>query len=347
MKPHFSDIENKFCSNTRLQRMNRRLLFLLFLLSFTGSIVYICRNTRTVSVLFHRIGRPIGYARSYYATKVSNLSCDSECFLLRSKLMQWPENKPKAFIYYLTRHARLGLLLDSLSGLDNYFNNKYQYPIIIFHEVEPTLLRDRLTIRSRTNSTVYFQTVNFTLPSFIPKNFTQRHCPTKLGYRHMCRFHAKGIYDQAINEGFEYAWRLDDDSNLRKPVDLDLFIIMQKNHFKYGYIHSVYDLPSCIRGLWESTQLYINKSAINTTFFHEEKRGYVFANNFEISKISFWLSDNYRKYFDYIDKTAGIYYNRWGDAPIKSIAVMMFVPRRQIYIFPNMSYSHKRVSWNT
>lgn len=344
-KAHFSDILNKFCSNSRLERMNRYLLFLLFLGAFTGSIVYLWCDTRRLSALFHING--MRYARSKYATKVSNLSCDSECLLLRSELTQWPENKPKAFIYYLTRHARLGQLLDSLSRLDNYFNNKYQYPIIIFHELEPTILPDRLIIRSRSNSTIYFQTVNFTLPYFIPKNFTQQHCVSMLGYRHMCRFHAKGIYDQPIIEGFEYAWRLDDDSKIRKPVFSDLFIIMQKNRYKYGYVRSVYDRPPCIRGLWETCQLYITNFSINTTFFREVRSGYCFSNNFEISQISFWLSDNYRKYIDYIDKTSGIYYNRWGDAPIKTIAVSMFVPKSQVYKFPNISYSHQSMRVNT
>ena len=39
-----------------------------------------------------------------------------------------------------------------------------------------------------------------------------------------------------------------------------------------------------------------------------------------------WMSRDYANYIEYIDRTGGIYYYRWGDAPIKSIAVTMFLP---------------------
>ena len=42
-----------------------------------------------------------------------------------------------------------------------------------------------------------------------------------------------------------------------------------------------------------------------------------------------------------VDQAGGIYYHSWGDAPIKTIAVTMFVPQSKIHQFRDISYKHK------
>lgn len=53
-----------------------------------------------------------------------------------------------------------------------------------------------------------------------------------------------------------------------------------------------------------------------------------FWSNFEIANLNFWRGEAYRKYFDYLDQTGGFFYERWGDAPIHSIAAALFLPKR-------------------
>lgn len=52
-------------------------------------------------------------------------------------------------------------------------------------------------------------------------------------------------------------------------------------------------------------------------------QGAIFYNNFEISHASLWKMPIVRDYLEVIDKNGGIYYTRWGDAPIRSLAVAM------------------------
>lgn len=49
----------------------------------------------------------------------------------------------------------------------------------------------------------------------------------------------------------------------------------------------------------------------------------MFFNNFEISHRSLWQNPIVREFLETVDKHGGIYYTRWGDAPIRSLAVSM------------------------
>ena len=48
------------------------------------------------------------------------------------------------------------------------------------------------------------------------------------------------------------------------------------------------------------------------------------------------MSQEYQEFIEYIDHLGGIYYRRWGDAPIKTIAVSMFVPRNNTHKYADI-----------
>ena len=138
----------------------------------------------------------------------------------------------------------------------------------------------------------------------------------------------------------QYYWRLDDDSLLLSNVSYDVFEFMQRHSLQYGYLWRHWDSLTCVEGLWEATERYIAESGLKSEFFSSWKRGYLYYNNFEISSTKMWLSDKYKLYIDYIDRLGGIFYNRWGDAPLHGIAVSMFVPKNQTYLFHDIGYRH-------
>jgi len=157
----------------------------------------------------------------------------------------------------------------------------------------------------------------------------------------MCRFHAKLVYEQAITVGLEYAWRLDDDSFFTRPINYDVFAHMKQHHLTYGFVKTYRELPMWTQGLWETVNEYIADNKLKTQFFKNWPKNLMYYNNFEVSDMSLWNSPAYRKYVEYIDRQGGIYYHRWGDAPIKSIAVAMFVPRKKTYDFKDIGYIHQ------
>jgi hypothetical protein len=62
--------------------------------------------------------------------------------------------------------------------------------------------------------------------------------------------------------------------------------------------------------------------------------------NFEIADMDFWRGEAYQAFFDFLESKGGFYYERWGDAPVHSIAVALFVPRDRLHFFTDVGYRH-------
>ena len=65
-----------------------------------------------------------------------------------------------------------------------------------------------------------------------------------------------------------------------------------------------------------------------------------FWSNFEIASLKFLRSDAYMKYFEHLDQAGGFFYERWGDAPVHSIAAGMLLPKEKIHFFEDVGYYH-------
>ena len=233
------------------------------------------------------------------------------------------------------------MLMNSLRTLDNDFNNEFNHPVIIFHE-DDLSLDARGNISRSIKSDVYFQNVELAMPNFIAPESRRTSCKYRIGYKHMCRFQVKGVYEQPIMRFLDYSWRLDDDSLMLSYIKYDIFRYMSDNDIIYGYMFIDNDRARCIAGLWDATRGYIQNNSIETQFFYEWPEGQLYHNNFELSSMVLWYSREYQDYIDVIDKIGGIYYHRWGDAPIRSIAVSMFVPEHKTHCFDDFGYKHRR-----
>ena len=265
---------------------------------------------------------------------------ESELERLSLYFKEWDENeRPKSAFYVLTSPRRLTYLQKMLQSLDEYFNDKFKYPIIIFHEA--SLSAKIPIIRKFTNSTLFFQLVNFSILTFLKEPVKEDiPCLSRISYRHMCRFNAKSVYEEASVRMLDYYWRLDDDSRLISPVNYDVFVFMKKRELQYGYIWQFYDSNSCVIGLWEATGRYIQENNLQPKFFKDWPKPSLYYNNFEIASTDMWLSKEYEKYIEYLDLLGGIYYSRWGDAPIHGIAVSLFLEKNQTHHFKDIGYHH-------
>jgi len=257
----------------------------------------------------------------------------------------------KAAIAYLVRSKRKDIadLKRSLSLLDINFNDRFNYPVIIFHEDFSDNLMEN--IRKSTHSKLQFAKVIFEIPDFlnkeeIPEFVFVDGSEFPIGFRHMCRFFSGLIFQQHILKDYDYLWRLDTDSFLLDKIDYDMFQFMHENNYVYGYIHILKEEPDAAKGFWDLVQKYIKENNIKPTFLNKFTidgiwdRSYYYA-NFEISKLDFWHSDDFLKYFDYVDKSGGIYKYRWGDTIIHFLAISMFIPENLIHKFSDISYQHQ------
>jgi hypothetical protein len=62
--------------------------------------------------------------------------------------------------------------------------------------------------------------------------------------------------------------------------------------------------------------------------------------NFEIGNLDWLRSQAYIDFFTHLDKDGGFFYERWGDAPIHSVAASLLLKKEEIHFFNDIAYYH-------
>ncbi|KAL7788386.1 glycosyltransferase family 15 protein [Trichoderma ceciliae] len=68
-----------------------------------------------------------------------------------------------------------------------------------------------------------------------------------------------------------------------------------------------------------------------------------FWSNFEIAKLSWFRSKEYNDFFQMMDRSGGFWMERWGDAPIHSLAAGALLSPRDIHYFRDFGYRHTTI----
>jgi len=128
-------------------------------------------------------------------------------------------------------------------------------------------------------------------------------------------------------------------------------MLMEKENKAYGWTISIKEYEATIPTLWDTTKEFIKKhpdslAKDNLMDWVSNDGGETYNlchywSNFEISKTSFWNSEVYTQYVEALDRAGGFYYERWGDAPVHSIAAALFLPKDQIHFFQDIGYRHE------
>ncbi|KIJ05180.1 glycosyltransferase family 15 protein, partial [Paxillus involutus ATCC 200175] len=171
-----------------------------------------------------------------------------------------------------------------------------------------------------------------------------------LSYRNMCRFNSGFFFRHPLLQKYRYYWRVEPWVHFHCDVNSDPFRFMQDNNKSYGFTISMYEFEATIRTLWETvkdfTKLYPEKmNPHNALGFVSDDGGASynlchFWSNFEIADMDFWRGDTYMSFFEFLDQKGGFYYERWGDAPVHSIAAALFLPRSSVHFFEEIGYEH-------
>lgn len=120
---------------------------------------------------------------------------------------------------------------------------------------------------------------------------------------------------------------------------------------KYGFNMNILDDARSFPSLWSRTRSFINA---HPEYIHPEAdldwlldphnsgdyNNCQFFSNFEIGSLNYFRSEANEKYFGWLDRGGGFYYERFGDAPIHTLSVAMFVPRSEIWFFRDIGYQH-------
>lgn len=125
-----------------------------------------------------------------------------------------------------------------------------------------------------------------------------------------------------------------------------------RNHNKlYAFNMALQEDVRTIPTLWNSTMEFLreNPQAVdkdNLAGFVSDDGGNSynlchFWSNFEIANMQFFRSPVYESYFEFLDRKGGFFYERWGDAPVHTLAVSLMLPADQIHFVANTGYFHK------
>lgn len=176
-------------------------------------------------------------------------------------------------------------------------------------------------------------------------------------YRQMCYFWVKHFIK--YTDGFDYVMRLDDDSLIEENITSDVFQTMVTKNLVYlsNILHvdcglCNYGMKDMFKSMFPDKSETIEKGLFidskltnNSPVFDKFKKVYeivnektytdcefkthmplMYYNNFFVTSTEFWKRDNVKELIDKIDQNGGIFYYRYGDAPIQTLLVTLLVP---------------------
>ncbi|KAI9262104.1 nucleotide-diphospho-sugar transferase [Sporodiniella umbellata] len=251
----------------------------------------------------------------------------------------------KAAFVVLARNSELYALRSSMRYLEDRFNHKYNYPWIFLNEQPFTDEFKNLT-SMMTNAEVHYGLVpkeHWSYPEWIDQEHAAE-CRKDLedrgiiyggseSYRHMCRYQSGFFMLHPLLDDLDYYW--------------------QRN-LKYGFTVALKEYFETIPTLWEATRQFVQthpqyiyprarKDSLLGLVSDDNGWSYNlchFWSNFEIASVKFMRSEGYQSYFKYLDAAGGFFYERWGDAPVHSIAVALMLKRSDVHWFYDIGYKH-------
>ncbi|KAL4212615.1 hypothetical protein CU097_003731 [Rhizopus azygosporus] len=272
----------------------------------------------------------------------------------------------KGAFVVLARNSELYALRSSMRYLEDRFNRKYNYPWIFLNEQPFTEEFKELT-SMMTNAQVYYGLVpeeHWSYPEWIDQEHAAE-CRKDLenrgilyggseSYRHMCRYQSGFFMLHPLLDDIDYYWRVEPGVKFSCDIDYDPFRLMQERDLKYGFTIALKEYFETIPTLWEVTRDFVQnhpqyiyprtrKDSLLGIISDDNGWSYNlchFWSNFEIASVKFMRSEGYQAYFKYLDEAGGFFYERWGDAPVHSIAVALMLKRSDVHWFYDIGYKH-------
>ncbi|KAL2001495.1 hypothetical protein VTN02DRAFT_1677 [Thermoascus thermophilus] len=275
-----------------------------------------------------------------------------------------------ATLLSLVRNEELDDLIPTMRDLERTWNHKFNYPWTFFND-KPFTEEFKKRTQAETKAKCYYEQVpkeHWDMPDWINKELFEESArilkengiqySDKLSYHQMCRWNSGMFYKHPALEHIRYYWRVEPKVQFFCNVDYDVFRYMQDNNKTYGFTINLFDAPESMPTLWKETQKflaahpdYLSENNMMEWLTddqlrpeHTEKAGGYstchFWSNFEIGDLDFFRSQKYEDFFNHLDRAGGFFYERWGDAPVHSIALGLFEDASRVHWFRDIGYRH-------
>ncbi|KAJ6632176.1 glycosyltransferase family 15 protein [Mycena sp. CBHHK59/15] len=270
--------------------------------------------------------------------------------------------RANATFVILARNTDLDNTVRSVREMEDRFNVRHHYPYVLLNE-EPFTEDFKLRVSTVASGPVSFGLIpreHWVQPDWIDEDRAKAGRDQmvadgiiyggSVSYRNMCRFNSGFFFKHPLVQQFRWYWRIEPDVHFHCDVKFDPFLYMQDQGKVYGFTITMYEFEKTIPTLWGHVKDFIKLhpehiAKDNALGFMSENGGETynkchFWSNFEIADLDFWRAPAYQAFFAYLDSKGGFYYERWGDAPVHSIAAGLFASRDQIHFFEEIGYEH-------
>ncbi|KAJ6471216.1 glycosyltransferase family 15 protein [Mycena vulgaris] len=261
--------------------------------------------------------------------------------------------RANATFVMLARNSDVDGAVKSIRSLEDRFNRDYGYPYDEFKK----------RISALTHAKIEFGVIPhdwWFQPSWIDedkatearKKMSEQGIiyADSVSYRNMCRFNSGFFFKHELLLKYKWYWRVEPDVQFHCTLPFDPFVYMEEQNKVYAFTIALYEWSATIPSLWDTVKDFMKKypeavAPDNAMGFLSDNNGDGFNmchfwSNFEIADMDFWRGEVYTKFFDFLDKTGNFYYERWGDAPVHSIAAGLFLPKSKIHFFDEIGYEH-------
>ncbi|KAL8277513.1 hypothetical protein RQP46_010068 [Phenoliferia psychrophenolica] len=273
--------------------------------------------------------------------------------------------RANATFVILAKNEDLWGIVSSIRSMEDRFNKDYHYPYTFLNEV-PFTDEFKLHTSAIASGTCSYGLIPRRewdeLPEWIDMDKVNKGIEEmgklpipyggSLSYRKMCRYQSGFFFRSPLLDKYRYYWRVEPNVKYFCDLKYDPFLFMQENKKKYGWVVTIYEYAETIPTLWNATKRFIethpqylaNDSKLMRWISPDGGKTYNlchFWSNFEIGDLDFWRSEAYTRYFDFLDREGGFFYERWGDAPVHSLAAILFLKPEELHYFQDIGYRHE------
>lgn len=284
--------------------------------------------------------------------------------------------RANATLLVVARNSDLEGLVRSVRSMEDHFNHWFHYPWTFLND-EPFTETFMARISQETESSCEFGTIPKEHWEF-PKEVDERWITDALqvqadrnvtygnqkSYHQMCRFFSGFFFLHPLVTKYKWYWRVEPDVEYFCDTTYDVFIEMERNDKWYGFNAFIREIKNTAENLFRHTQAFRRHLRIPETDLwktvalctedarKDDNAGYSepmgnevfnmchFWSNFEVARVDLWQNPLYMQYFRTLDDAGGFWAERWGDAPVHTLAVAMMLNASQIHYFRDIGYSH-------
>lgn len=273
-----------------------------------------------------------------------------------------PGPRMNATFVTLARNSDTWDLAKSIRAMEDRFNRHYNYDWVFLNNEEFDDEFKKVTSALVSGKTHYglIPTDHWSFPSWIDQekaaavreDMKNRKIiyGDSISYRHMCRYESGFFFRHDLMKNYEWYWRVEPSVEFFCDISYDPFKYMADNKKKYSFVLSLPEYAETIPTLWHTVKDFMKKKPEyiadnNALGWLSDDGGDTynkchFWSNFEIGNLNWLRSPAYIDYFTHLDQAGGFFYERWGDAPVHSIAAGLMLKKEEIHFFNDIAYYH-------